>query len=238
MELLYLRMFIRKTAGTSLKSILIARMILIVIFFTLSTTFHLLSASTDSTKSVVSGVTYRVQIAASRVPLNNDALSGIYRGTEQPVENYEDEWYKYSIGYFPSYESARQFRDQCSVQGAFIVAFVNGNKINSRNAIIDSEQNSFSFINLNIPENITFRVQVAACRNEIPVEELKKIFENPEQLETISEEGWYKYSLNCRNDYGKACQILKNIAVEGAFIAAYNNGERVSLKSIFESISQ
>jgi hypothetical protein len=189
-------------------------------------------------EATVKGFSYRVQIVASRVPLNNETLTGIYSGTEQPSENYEDEWYKYSIGFFPSYESAREFRDQCGVQGAFIVAFVNGHKINSRNALIDSEQNSFSFTNFNIPENITFRVQIAACRNEMTAEELKKIFESPEQLETINEEGWFKYSINCRNDYAKACQILKSIAVEGAFIVAYNNGERVSLQSVFESISQ
>jgi hypothetical protein len=191
-----------------------------------------------SDTTIVKGFTFRVQIVASRVPLNDEFMKAIYQGSEQPEENYENEWYKYSVGPFANYAMARQFREQCMVHDAFIVALLNGKKINSNEALILPDQNSNTFTNFNISENIIFKVQVAACHNEMTVEELRKIYEKAEELESTSEEGWYKYSINCGNSYSKACDLLKNIRVAGAFISAYRDGQRVELKSIFNEVGQ
>lgn len=183
-----------------------------------------------SETEVVKGFTYSVQIVACRVPMNSDMLKLIYNGTEQPEENYENEWYKYSIGPFSTFALARQFRDNSGIKGAFVVAFLNGKKINANEDLISHDQNSNSFTNFNIPEDLIFKVQVAACRSEVPLEELRIIYNKPEQLESSFEEGWYKYLINCGNDYGKACELLKNIGIAGAFIAIYRNNVRISLK--------
>jgi len=73
--------------------------------------------------------TFKVQIVACRVPLNSEFLKEIYSGLEQFEELYENEWYKYSIGQFNTYESAGQLRDKCGVKGAFIIGYLNGKKI-------------------------------------------------------------------------------------------------------------
>ena len=65
---------------------------------------------------------------------------------------------------------------KCQVHDPFIIAFLNGKKIISNEALILSDQNSKTFTNFNISDNIIFKVQVAACRNEMSLEELRKIY--------------------------------------------------------------
>ncbi len=186
----------------------------------------------------VQGFTFRVQVAASRVPLNPEMQKGIYPGPEILEEIYEDEWYKYSTGPYQTYASARQFRESCEIKGAFVVAFVNGRKINPTEALIKPDENSNNFINFKYASNLIFKVQVVASRVELSAGELKDIYSGPEQLENSFEDNWYKYSINCGNDYSKACNLLKKINIEGAFISAYNNGQQVNLKSIFNEEQQ
>ena len=47
-------------------------------------------------------------------------------------------------------------------------------------------------------------------------------------LEKHYEEGWYKYTIDCGNDYGKACELIKNIDIPGAFVAIYKNNVRIT----------
>jgi hypothetical protein len=176
------------------------------------------------------GFQYRVQIVASRVPMTNDGLRLIYNGAEQPEENYENEWYKYSIGPFSSFAEARQFRGDCGVKGAFVVAFVNGKKINPNRDLVVSNDNSNSFTNFSKEADLIYKVQVAACRNEMPDDELKKVYENSAQLEKSFEDNWYKYLIDCGNDYNQACILLRNLRIPGAFIAIYRNQTRISIK--------
>jgi hypothetical protein len=161
-----------------------------------------------STVATGEGFTYKVQIAASRVPMTNELLKNIYSGPEQPEQSYSGEWYKYTIGSFSSSASAMQLRESCQVRDAFVVAVFKG-------------------------KNIIFKVQVAACRNEMPTEELRKFYDKTEELESSQEDGWYKYLVNCGDNFGKACELLKNMRLSGAFIAAYRDGQRIELKEIF-----
>jgi len=162
--------------------------------------------SSDATEA--KGFTYTVQIAASRVPLSAELLKAIYSGPEQPQETHENDWYKYTVGPFSNFTSALQFKESCQVKDAFVAANSDG-------------------------KNIIFKVQVAACRNEMSVEELRKIYSKSEELENSQEDGWNKYLINCNNNYWKACKLLKDIRIAGAFIAAYRDGQRIELKSIF-----
>jgi hypothetical protein len=162
--------------------------------------------SSDATEA--KGFTYTVQIAASRVPLTSESLKAVYAGPEKTQETHENEWYKYTVGSFSSLASAIQFKESCQVKDAFVVANLDG-------------------------KNIIFKVQIAACRNEMQTEDLKKIYNGAEALESSQEDGWYKYLINCGNNYYSACDLLKNILIEGAFIAAYRDGQRIELKSVF-----
>jgi hypothetical protein len=183
--------------------------------------------------SQVNGFTFKVQIAACRVPLNKELMDAIYNGNEIPEEIYNSEWYEYVIGPFKTYDEAIVFRESCGVKDAFIVGYINNRIINKFDALVKPQDLSKTLINFNTPVGVTFKVQVAASRKEIDTEELKKIYEKTEIVQNSVEDGWNKYIIDCGTDYAKACDLLKNSNVKGAFIAAYKDGVRVSFKNIF-----
>ena len=67
------------------------------------------------------GQFFRVQIAASRVPLKDSQLAEIYEGSEAYEERFIGAWYKYTIGTFSELEAAVELKNQCGVKGAFVV---------------------------------------------------------------------------------------------------------------------
>jgi len=82
---------------------------------------------------IESGIYYRVQLAAVHVFV--DPLS-IYKkyGFTRPVKiEIHGGWYKYSIGSFPHYSEAKDFREivvtKKKISGAFVTAYQNGNRI-------------------------------------------------------------------------------------------------------------
>jgi hypothetical protein len=184
---------------------------------------------------IVKGFIYKVQIAACRVPLNEEILAGIYHGPEKPLESFDDdEWYKYQIGSYNTFAEAKAICESTEIKGAFVVAYLNGRRINNNEALITHLDISNSFIIFNIPDDVKIRVQVAACRNALTSSELHKIYNQPELLDSIFEDGWYKYGINCGNNYGKACQLLKEIGIAGAFVAVYKNNVKISIKTLFD----
>jgi hypothetical protein len=76
-----------------------------------------------------SSFSYKVQILASKDIRTMQSLEKIYSGKEKIEENYENKMYKYTIGNFKSYNEARLFRDRIHIQGSFIVAYLNGKRI-------------------------------------------------------------------------------------------------------------
>lgn len=73
-------------------------------------------------------VVYKIQIAASKKPLEDFKLKSIYKNTEFIDTEKENHWYKYSIGSFYSYKDAQRFKMRLGIKGAFIIAFRNGVK--------------------------------------------------------------------------------------------------------------
>jgi hypothetical protein len=72
---------------------------------------------------------YKIQILASREKLDRMDIQKIYSGKENISENFEDTWYKYTLGNFKTYKEAKVLRDRIHVEGSFIVAYLNGKRI-------------------------------------------------------------------------------------------------------------
>jgi hypothetical protein len=72
---------------------------------------------------------YRVQIAACRDELSPWEIKHRWKQPESVVVTYENDWYKYSIGSFSDYHDAHELRTSCGVKGAFVVAYLNGKRI-------------------------------------------------------------------------------------------------------------
>jgi len=80
-------------------------------------------------------IIFKVQIAAHTVPLTEEYLRTIYKGGMSIDMIYEDEWYKYSIGRYLSFEEATKTLEDCNVRKAFIVAYQGGEKLTIQEAI-------------------------------------------------------------------------------------------------------
>jgi hypothetical protein len=163
--------------------------------------------------------TYKVQIAACRVSLDEQTLLDIYSGAEKITESFEDNWYKYTISESSTFRSARKVRDQLQIPGAFVIAYLHGKRINATPA---NKQMSGAHITPDMnPDLILFRVQIAASRRPLSGEFLKYIYNSGLPIDSIIEDGWHKYSLNVGGNYKKARILARQSAVPGAFVIAY-----------------
>jgi hypothetical protein len=85
--------------------------------------------------SVFKEIIFKVQIAAHTIPLSEEYLNLIYKG-DIPIDMiYEEEWYKYSIGRYKSYDQAEATLRESNIKKAFVVAYREGAKISTQEAI-------------------------------------------------------------------------------------------------------
>jgi hypothetical protein len=173
-------------------------------------------------------VVYKVQIAANRTQLDQRTLQNIYYGQKSVEMIEENGWYKYAVGDFKSYQEADKFRKSCGVKNAFIVSYRKGKQfvpIQAKKDIIPVS----AIGNGNMPAGLIFRIQVAAARSPLTKEQLARIYTGPYAIEMIEEEGWYKYQTLGLRLYSDALKILTNVPVKGAFISAYEDGNKINL---------
>ncbi len=78
---------------------------------------------------------FKVQIAASPSELSVNQIKNICCIETNVYLTEENDWFKYSIGNFSSYQKALQLKKISGVNGAFIVAYKKGQKINIKEAI-------------------------------------------------------------------------------------------------------
>jgi outer membrane protein OmpA-like peptidoglycan-associated protein len=80
-------------------------------------------------------IKFRVQIAASRIPLIDQALAERYTGRNNIFMFQEEGWFKYAIGEYNSYFEAKKLLKQCGVKDAFIASYLGSKKIPLMSAI-------------------------------------------------------------------------------------------------------
>jgi hypothetical protein len=97
--------------------------------------FATLDKSIQVDSSLFRMIIFKVQIAAHTMPLSEDYLNTVYRG-DLPIDMvFEEEWYKYSIGRYRTFEEAEATRLECNIRKAFVVAYQEGHKISTQEAI-------------------------------------------------------------------------------------------------------
>jgi hypothetical protein len=178
-----------------------------------------------------SGLIFRIQIAASRVPLNMGQLKAIYKGT-YPVEMISEEgWYKYQFMGVRLYSDVLQMIRQVTTSGAFVVAYEDGIKINLADAVKKSKETENKVKSLGRKgtiQEIEFHLQLAASRIAMPPDELKNIYNGSEPVSVIYEDGWYKYHLKAGNSPTMAEKLKQACGIDKAFIVPYRRAAKIN----------
>jgi hypothetical protein len=80
-------------------------------------------------------IIFKVQIAAHVMPLSDEYLNIIYKGNIPIDMIFEADWYKYSIGRYRTFEEAEATRRESNIKKSFVVAYSEGKKIGTQEAI-------------------------------------------------------------------------------------------------------
>jgi len=183
----------------------------------------------DTEEQPASGFYFKVQIAASRVPLDSRSLKNIYTGPETIIELKEDNWYKYVIGEFNTYKQAKKLRNTTNVSGAFVIAYLNNKRIKITIPMVGTYKSTI-IPSLEKSDDLIFRIQIAASKHPLSQKNIQKIYSGEYTIDKISEDGWFKYSFAVGSNFKKAQEIAEKKKIPGAFIIGYVKNKKIDLK--------
>lgn len=87
----------------------------------------------------VEGLVFRAQVAAGKKKVSPTVFNKQFNLNEEIFWEEHDGWQKYTVGNFSSYRAAKTFandiRDNNGVEGSFVVAYHNGNRISVQEAL-------------------------------------------------------------------------------------------------------
>jgi len=97
--------------------------------------FATVDQSVQVDSSLFREIIFKVQIAAHIMPITDEYLNTVYRGDLKIDMIFEDDWYKYSIGRFKTFDEAEATHRECNIKKSFVVAYQSGKKISTTEAI-------------------------------------------------------------------------------------------------------
>lgn len=182
-------------------------------------------------------IEFRVQVRASRQAIEPiQKLARRYHITDEIREDFSGNWYRYSIGSFPTYEDAKKTRNlliaENGVQDAFIVVFVNGERLNKLGDLkmLASKVSPNTSFNKN---GRLYRIQILAVRHSIvDVETLQNIYGLQQEVNEEVFHNWRKYTVGRFLSLNEAIKLKNDLVEKGisdAFVVIYQNGQRITI---------
>ncbi len=92
------------------------------------------SKPTITTNKSTEEIYFTVQILADKKPVPDERIKKVYNGSLEIIENQGDGWYRYSLGKFDTYATAKKALQNANVKG-YVVAYKNKTRISVREAI-------------------------------------------------------------------------------------------------------
>ena len=178
------------------------------------------------------GLYFRVQVAANRFHMRKEQLVAIYNGPYFIEEVEEEGWFKYQLPGVRLFSDALKIIQNVKVEGAFIIAYDNGTKIDLYEGVkrsIKIEKEVQVYGRSRVVNDIELFVQVAASKIPLSSSDLSQIYPNNQNLTLILEDGWYKYRVKAGSEPDKAKELKDSCNVKNAFIAAYIIGKKTTL---------
>ncbi|MBN2213954.1 MAG: hypothetical protein JW723_06910 [Bacteroidales bacterium] len=83
-------------------------------------------------------------------------------------------------------------------------------------------------------KEIIFKVQIAAHTVPLTEEYLRIIYKGGMPIDMIYEDEWYKYSIGRFTGFEEATKVLEECKVRKAFIVAYQDGKKLTIKEAIE----
>lgn len=185
-------------------------------------------------------IEFRVQVrAAYKAKISLERLAEKYNLHQEIQEDFVGNWYRYSIGSFDTYSEAKEYRrtvvNQHKVLDAFVVAFIDGKRLNSLSELkqIKPKEEPSDNTTTFTEQGRVFRVQILALlHNKVDPETLQDIYGIKEEITEEQYGNWRKYTVGEFKDYNKAKEYLEKVRAKGikdAFIAVYDDGKRLTM---------
>jgi hypothetical protein len=172
---------------------------------------------------------FRVQIAASRIPLKKKKLDAIYQGPKKIIINQGEGWYRYSVGECPSYDHATRLKAYLQIHDAFEVYYQNNRRKNAWEYRNNPDHcPEIQLVNKPKANNDTYyKVQIAASRTKLTPVEIQHMYCGALEVTESYEENWYKYTIGNFNSRKEADLLSGKLCTPGSFVVGYMNGKRI-----------
>jgi hypothetical protein len=185
-----------------------------------------LAVDNSKGQNSISGVDYRVQIAAVfGGKSSSDVIAKRLKVSEEVFEDPYNRGYRYTVGHHNDYSSANAHRRNVSVKGAYVIAFVDGEYVGDlakTNEVI-MDKDAFN------SEGVTYKIQIAASKGR-PYSIAKladKYGLNPNEIYQDAGGVYYKYSVGKYTSLDDAKAALSTIKskVKSAYIVKFIEGK-------------
>ena len=100
--------------------------------------------------------------------------------------------------------------------------------------IVENDLLSIIVPEISQKNNITFKIQIGAFSNKISTHKISQKLATNYEIEELFIEDYFKYFIGNYTSIDDALSAKNSLDIDGAFITAYNNNERITIKEAVE----